>query len=351
MPTNISQLRSLMGAASYGRKFLPKLAAGMKALNALLKKGVRFEFTAEHTQIAQTLLGKLPSPQVLAFPDFPAAISGDRPFQLITDASTDGLGAVVEQEQSDATTRPLCFLSWATLPNDKNWSATKLECAAIVWAVKKNRQLFYGIPFIVVSDHQSLKNLESLAAKVDRVQRWYDVLSAYTYKLVYRPGRLNGNADLMSRLPLPVTDDAQSAALRLTDPTDIDVYFVGASGLHPRLTRRTGTGFGGLEPHADENFEEGEREDRPAPRTTDEQAKLSWEQMQNDRKRKHNQTRQPVGPRVYAIRDDSPPTNPDTSQVVSGQLEPGQIVHASPMTKEEREFLGSRSKQKVAVTN
>ena len=245
MPTNISQLRSLMGAASYGRKFLPKLAAGMKALNALLKKGVRFEFTAEHTQIAQTLLGKLPSPQVLAFPDFPAAISGDRPFQLITGASIDGPGAVGEQEQSDGTTRPPYFQCRSTLPNERNWSATELECAAIVRAVKKNRQLFYGISFIVESDHQPIQNMESLAVKVNRVQIWYDFLSADTYKLVYRPGRPNGNPDLMPRMPLPATDEEQCATLRLTDPTDIDVYFIGASGLHPRLTRRAGTSLGG----------------------------------------------------------------------------------------------------------
>ena len=31
-----------------------------------------------------------------------------------------------------------------------------MVCAAIVWAVK-NRQLFYGIPFVVVSGHQPLK--------------------------------------------------------------------------------------------------------------------------------------------------------------------------------------------------
>ena len=137
MPTNISQLRSLLGAVSYYRKFLPKITAETKSLNELLKKGVRFEFTAEHTQIVQTLLGKLPSPHVLALPDFSAAISGDRSFRLITDASIDGLGAVVEQEQSDGTIRPICVLSRSTLPNEKNWSATELECAAIVWAVKK----------------------------------------------------------------------------------------------------------------------------------------------------------------------------------------------------------------------
>ncbi|CAN0593696.1 unnamed protein product, partial [Laminaria digitata] len=183
-----------MGAMSYYRKFLPKMAAVTKTLNSLLKKGVKFEFTVEHIQIVQELLSRLSSPKVLAFPDFTAAISGERPFQLITDASADGLGAVIEQEQNDGTTRPICFLSRSTLTNEKNWSTTELECAAIVWAVKKNRQLFYGIPFIVVTDHQPLKNLESLATKVNRVQRWFDFLSAYNYKLVYRPGKMNGNA-------------------------------------------------------------------------------------------------------------------------------------------------------------
>ena len=109
MPTNVSQLRSLMGAVSYYRGNLIKMAAETKMLNALLRKGARCEFTAEHTQIVRTLPEQLSNPRVLALPDFPAAISGDRPFQLIPDASVDGLGAVVKQEQRDGTARPICF--------------------------------------------------------------------------------------------------------------------------------------------------------------------------------------------------------------------------------------------------
>ena len=118
MPTNVSQLRSLLGGLSYYRKFLPKMAAVTKTLNELLKKGVAFVWTQEHTQIVQTLLERLSSLDVLAFPDF--------------DAAVDGLGAVVEQEQQDGTVRPICFLSRSTLPNEHNWSAMELECAAII---------------------------------------------------------------------------------------------------------------------------------------------------------------------------------------------------------------------------
>ena len=49
----------------------------------------------------QSLIKRLSSPDVLAFPDFKAALSGDRPFRLIADASVDGLGAVIEQAQPD----------------------------------------------------------------------------------------------------------------------------------------------------------------------------------------------------------------------------------------------------------
>ena len=153
-----------------------------RPLNKLLKKGVKFVFTTEHVEIVQNIIKRLTSPDVLAFSDFKAALSGDRPFRLITDASVDGLGAVIEQAQTDSSTRPLCFLSRTTLPNERNWSATELECAAIVWAIKKNRQLFYGIPFVVASDHQPLKNLESLSTKVNRVQplvRFFECLHVY----------------------------------------------------------------------------------------------------------------------------------------------------------------------------
>ena len=36
-----------------------------------------------------------------------------------------------------------------------------------------------------------------------RIQRWALILAAYDYELVYREGSKHGNADGLSRLPLP----------------------------------------------------------------------------------------------------------------------------------------------------
>ena len=104
---------------------------------------------------------KLSSPNVLAFPDFEAAISGLRKFRLVTDASADGLGVVIEQKQPDGSVWPLRCLSRTALDIKRKWGISELKCAAIVQAIRRNRKMSYGIPFEVETDHQQLQNLSS----------------------------------------------------------------------------------------------------------------------------------------------------------------------------------------------
>ena len=247
MPQNVSQLRSPLGALSYYRRQLPKMAARTRLFNSPPRKGVKFEFTPHHEHIVREMLDDLSSPNVLAFPDFEAAISGSRKFRLVTDASADGLGVVIEQQQPDGSIRPLRYLSRTTLDNERKWNISEPECAAIVWAIKRNRQMFYGIPFEVETNHQPLQNLASLSDKSNRVQRWFDFLNAYTFTLKHRSKNANVNADVLSRLPLPATADDLQHRYRLTDPSDLDVYFEGASGIHPsRLRTSSDSSMDGL---------------------------------------------------------------------------------------------------------
>ena len=132
MPQNVSQLRSLLGALSYCRRRFPKMAAGTRPLNFLLRKGVKFEFTPHHKHIVREILDELSIPNVLVFPDFEAVISGSRKFRLVTDASADGLSVVIEQQQPDGSIRSLRYLGRTTLDNERKWNISELECAAIV---------------------------------------------------------------------------------------------------------------------------------------------------------------------------------------------------------------------------
>ena len=53
-----------------------------RQLNNILKKEIKFVFTTEHVEIVHHLIKQLTSTDVLAFPDFKAAIFGDRPFRF-----------------------------------------------------------------------------------------------------------------------------------------------------------------------------------------------------------------------------------------------------------------------------
>ena len=98
MPTDIKQLRSLLGGLSYYRKFLPNMAHHIRPITALLKKGAAFDFTSAMEDTVCALLAELAAPPILVFPDWDAVIDTSRPFRLHCDASTAGLGATLEQE-------------------------------------------------------------------------------------------------------------------------------------------------------------------------------------------------------------------------------------------------------------
>ena len=151
-----------MGSVSYLIIFLPGLSTTVQDLHSSLRKDVRFEFTAHHTAIAKKVLKQLVSSEVLAFPDFQAAIDGSRKLQLVTDASK-GFGASSEQKQPDGTIRPLLYINRTTLPSEKNWNTSELECGALVWAIKKLRVFLCGIPFELYTDHQPLLSFISMS--------------------------------------------------------------------------------------------------------------------------------------------------------------------------------------------
>ena len=108
----------------------------------------------------------------------------------------------------DGSEQPVAFASRSLSPAEKKYSQLEKEGLSIIFGVKKFHDYLLGRKFHIMSDHKPLQHLFSTSRPVPplasaRIQRWALKLGAYDYDLAYKPGKDHGNADTLSRLPLP----------------------------------------------------------------------------------------------------------------------------------------------------
>ncbi|XP_028301871.1 uncharacterized protein LOC114462925 [Gouania willdenowi] len=205
VPQTAKQVKSFLGFAGYYRRFIPAFSKIATPLNALTRDTARHGRAASiiwspECQKAFDLLKEaLLTAPILAYADF------SQPFRLYTDASLDGLGAVLAQEQNGKE-RVIAYASRSlqqTERNDQNYSSFKLELLALKWAItEKFKDYLYGAEFTVFTDNNPLVHLDT--ARLGAVEQWWVAqLANFKYVIKYRPGTQNKNADALSRLPEP----------------------------------------------------------------------------------------------------------------------------------------------------
>lgn len=203
IPNSVKDVRKFLGFAGYYRRFVKGFARIVRPLNDLLvgnstKKPTRrrtpFEWGEAQQRAFETIIEKLSNPPVLAYADY------RKPFKLHTDASSSGLGAVLYQQQ-DGIDRVIAYASRSLKPSERNYPAHKLEFLALKWAITdKFHDYLYGASFEVVTDNNPLTYVLT-TAKLDATgHRWVAALSNYNFSLTYRSGKLNQDADGLSRL-------------------------------------------------------------------------------------------------------------------------------------------------------
>ena len=126
---------------------------------------------------------------------------------LASDASDYGVGAVLSHQMADGAERPIGYVSRSLNKAERGYSTIEKEALAIIFGVKKFNQFLYGQKFTIQTDHKPLEELFNEKKEVPqqaspRVQRWALTLAAYEYKIAYKAGTTNANADALSRLPL-----------------------------------------------------------------------------------------------------------------------------------------------------
>jgi transposase InsO family protein len=194
-PTTKTKLKSFLGLTSYYRTFVPRYAANTAPLRKLLGKDIppnvealwndACEASFEHIKTALT------TAPLLAYPDWTKA------FTLRTDASIDGLGAVLMQGG-----KVIAYLSRSLSPAEAKYDTRELECLAVIYACENLKPyLQNNRSFVVQTDHRNLKWLMSVRHDSGRLARWALRLSEYPFVLEHISGSENEVADALSRAP------------------------------------------------------------------------------------------------------------------------------------------------------
>lgn len=94
-PTNVTEVRRLVGTFSWYRRFVPDFSTIIAPITALLRKKSKFLWTEECDNSFKKIKECLVAVPVLSCPDY------TKPFVVQTDASGYGIGAVLTQPHPD----------------------------------------------------------------------------------------------------------------------------------------------------------------------------------------------------------------------------------------------------------
>ena len=159
-----------------------------------MKKSITpWQWGPAEQSVFDMIKAKLSFSPVLSYADF------SKPFVVHTDASLDGVGAFLYQEQNGME-RVIAFASRGLRSREKHYPAHKLEFLALKWAItEKFYDYLYGITFTVCTDNNPLTYVLT-SAKLDATgHRWLASLGTYNFSLKYKTGKTNGDANGLFR--------------------------------------------------------------------------------------------------------------------------------------------------------
>jgi transposase InsO family protein len=193
----VVELQSFLGLASYYRRFIEQFATIAHPLTVQTGKKKRDALVWGEAEIAafEKLRSCLISPPILAYPDF------SKEFQIYTDASNYGIGAVLSQIQ-DGKEVVIAYASKHLDPAEMKYSTIEREALAVIKGIERFRYYLLDEPFVIISDHRPLQWLNAHKDENSRLGRWAILLAGVKYTIKYRPGRVHENADCLSRIPV-----------------------------------------------------------------------------------------------------------------------------------------------------
>ena len=191
-PQNKTELQRFFGMATYMSKFIPNYSTHSAPLRLLLEGETEWHWEKEQQDSFEKLKQLLADAPVLKRYDV------KKPVTLITDASGNGLGAVIMQDD-----HPIAYSSKSLTDTQKRYVSIEREMLAVVHGCHKFDNYIFGKKVTVLTDHKPLESImkKNISQCPARLQNMRMVLQRYDLEVKYVKGTSDEMkiADTLSR--------------------------------------------------------------------------------------------------------------------------------------------------------
>jgi hypothetical protein len=216
-PTSAKMLRSTLGHTRYYRRFIGKYATITAPLEKLLKKSKLFWWTPECDKAFDILKEKLSTAPILIFPNWEIEL------HVHVDASGISLGAILVQPGEGNIDHPIYFASRKLLQDECNYTTTKREGIAMIYALKLFRNYLLGSHLKFFTDHSALKYLFNKPILEGRICRWILIFQEFSFEVIVKPGICNVGPNHLSKL-----ESGESGGVVDDQLSNVDLFWIEA---------------------------------------------------------------------------------------------------------------------------
>ena len=194
-PTSVKGVQEFLGFANFYRRFILNYSSVVVPLTRLTRKDTPFVWESEQEEAFQKLKIAFTSAPILCHFDWEKSIVVE------TDASDFVSAGVLSQPDENDILHPVAFFSKKHSLAECNYEIYDKELLAIVRCFEEWHPHLIGSPhpIQVLTDH---KNLEFFKTKRTLNQwqiRWSEFMSEFPWYAEYRPGKLGGKPDSLTR--------------------------------------------------------------------------------------------------------------------------------------------------------
>ena len=202
-PKTMQDVRQFYGLVNYYRRFIRHFSIIAAPLSDLFKSadGDRRKmrpivWNTMHQFAFDRLKQAITTAPVLIQPN------ESKPYTIETDSSDVGNGMALYQEGEDEKLHPVAFDGRKLQGAELKYPTHEKELLAIKDALTKwHHYIENGLPITVITDHDSLKYMNTVQKPSKRLARWVDEFQQYNLIIKYRPGNQATVPDAISRRP------------------------------------------------------------------------------------------------------------------------------------------------------